>query len=168
MLLSLRFINRCLCMFPCSLNRVVRAFNHGETVRKISGDTYRNIGGWRREGNSSGAFEKDEPGMLQVDDAARIKLKHPQGGRPTDSELGCFDGNCNSLSARRVCANPAQGPCVPPQHLEFAAWAANVRVVLSKSVKSFLVVEYPARRASLDRTVARDYLSQHRTFTANR
>ncbi|CAE7711015.1 agtpbp1 [Symbiodinium sp. CCMP2592] len=42
--------------------------------------------------------------MLQVSDAARIKLKHPQGGRPTDSELG---------------------PCVPPQHLEFESFPGS-------------------------------------------
>lgn len=45
--------------------------------------------------------ERSEDGDEKVGDAARIKLKHPQGGRPLDSELG---------------------PCVPPQHLEFESF----------------------------------------------
>jgi len=48
--------------------------------------------------------ETSEDSGEKVDDAARIKLKHPQGGRPTDSELG---------------------PCVPPQHLEFESFPGS-------------------------------------------
>ncbi|CAE7237905.1 agtpbp1 [Symbiodinium sp. CCMP2456] len=61
-----------------------------QTVAKVSS----------KETSAEGSEDGDE----KVGDAARIKLKHPQGGRPVDSELG---------------------PCVPPQHLEFESFPGS-------------------------------------------